>query len=831
MPQSLVHEFLEQRASGTKLGAALKAAAFQAKPPDIELGQVEDSKPKFKLWKVHMRGLADDDPVDWWFASTGIPILAATLGPLANVLSIGALVTYWRIDLADEANPGRLLSPLQGVYIKDPTWCYAVNLTSLVLGFIGNLFLLLNFTQQLRYLIALPLTVVMWFIACGMLIGDLSAMKVYAPPEPPYEQFSGGFWYGVAAACMYLLLATLLLVNMVGYIRGHYPQHFHLTEEQRTLIVQTMMFFLWLAGGAGVYSRLEKWHYIDALYYCDVTILTVGFGDLYPLTNAGRAILIPYSVGGIITLGLVIQAIYKSVQELGEKNIIRHHFEQQRERAKDRTVRSSLEMQRREIEIELANERAMAKQAARPSARSTGTAKHYKSVLERQNSMSSFKAGGTPSLALSRQSSMLKKSKRIVLLKEEKERFEAMRNIQRKAKTWRLWYRLVVSLTVFGSLWCIGAVFFWVAEKGLTGQTYWETIYFCWVALLSIGYGDFAPKTGSGRCFFIIWSLLAVPTMTVLAGDLSSTVVEAFNHGSNRLADLTVMPQNGLWRTVINKRSPLLLFAPKWLRPATEADRSQTKQESKDSNMNGDGTTQDPGRLYRTSTTQSEKDEEYAAGTRKAEIVDLVDQQERDAFSHPDATALARQLALAIRRTAHDLMMEKPRKYTYEEWVEFTRLIRFSAVGGPAEGLREEEEGMIEWDWIGADSPMMNETSESQFVLERLIESLVRYLKRNRPTKEFSETLKERGEEALKLKGGSAPDEDDDSVILPRSSANSVDTRSVRSWTGSALSIGGGQGATSIGALQPLHEHEDEHIHAGPHRTTRYREVTKEEVN
>lgn len=133
------------------------------------------------------------------------------------------------------------------------------------MGFVGNLFLLLNFTQRLRYLIALPLTIVLWFLACGMLIGDLSAMKVHAPPIAPAQIFSGGFWYGIAAASMYLLLAVMLMANMIGYVRGHYPQHFQLTEDQRTLIVQTMMFFLWLAGGAGVYARLEHWQYIDAV--------------------------------------------------------------------------------------------------------------------------------------------------------------------------------------------------------------------------------------------------------------------------------------------------------------------------------------------------------------------------------------------------------------------------------------------------------------------------------------------------------------------------------------------------------------------------------------
>src|ERR1700761_6040608 len=140
MPQSLVHEFLERRESGNTFRHSLKEAIFQAKPPDLEAGE-EDGE-KFQLWKVRMRGLNDEEPVDWWFASTGIPILAATLGPLANVLSIGALVTFWRLDLSDPAHPGQLLPQTQGTLLPDPRWCYWVNVFSLVLGFVGNLFLL-----------------------------------------------------------------------------------------------------------------------------------------------------------------------------------------------------------------------------------------------------------------------------------------------------------------------------------------------------------------------------------------------------------------------------------------------------------------------------------------------------------------------------------------------------------------------------------------------------------------------------------------------------------------------------------------------------------------
>lgn len=93
-----------------------------------------------------------------------------------------------------------------------------------------------------------------------------------------------------------------------------------------------------------------------------------------------------------------------------------------------------------------------------------------------------------------------------------------------------------------------------------------------------------------------------------------------------------------------------------------------------------------------------------------------------------DEPALARKLALAIRRTAHDLKSETRRRYSYEEWVEFTRLIRFSRMDRPELDEEEEECGLIEWDWIGENSPMLAEESESEWLLDRLCESLNRYM-------------------------------------------------------------------------------------------------------
>jgi potassium channel subfamily K len=133
-------------------------------------------------------------------------------------------------------------------------------------------------------------------------------MNQYVPPLRPQQSYTQGFWYAVIAAIFYLICSMLLMVNMLGYFLGHYPQRFNLTDSQRTLILQTMLFFVWLAGGAGVFSLVESkygenlfnWSYVNALYFCQVTVLTVGFGDLQVLISIffhEALLIVPSSLG------------------------------------------------------------------------------------------------------------------------------------------------------------------------------------------------------------------------------------------------------------------------------------------------------------------------------------------------------------------------------------------------------------------------------------------------------------------------------------------------------------------------------------------------------
>jgi hypothetical protein len=56
---------------------------------------------------------------------------------------------------------------------------------------------------------------------------------------------------------------------------------------------------LTIAVGAIVYPMLEGWTVLEAIYFCFVTLATVGYGDITPKTAPGRLFTIFYIVVGI----------------------------------------------------------------------------------------------------------------------------------------------------------------------------------------------------------------------------------------------------------------------------------------------------------------------------------------------------------------------------------------------------------------------------------------------------------------------------------------------------------------------------------------------------
>lgn len=53
-----------------------------------------------------------------------------------------------------------------------------------------------------------------------------------------------------------------------------------------------------LAIGTVFYARFEGWAVLDALYFCVVTLATIGYGDMAPRTPIGKAFTIVYVLIG-----------------------------------------------------------------------------------------------------------------------------------------------------------------------------------------------------------------------------------------------------------------------------------------------------------------------------------------------------------------------------------------------------------------------------------------------------------------------------------------------------------------------------------------------------
>jgi len=77
---------------------------------------------------------------------------------------------------------------------------------------------------------------------------------------------------------------------------------------------------------------------------------------------------------------------------------------------------------------------------------------------------------------------------RLVVLREEKDRFTTMRRIQATNEKFKKYTTLTFSLGFLILIWVVGALSFWQLEQGTQGMTFFEAFYFCYVSLTTIGY-------------------------------------------------------------------------------------------------------------------------------------------------------------------------------------------------------------------------------------------------------------------------------------------------------------------------------------------------------
>ncbi len=112
--------------------------------------------------------------------------------------------------------------------------------------------------RRLSFSIAQPITIVGWYIASVLLIAIIWATKDGL--KIAFNQVRGptrAYYYAIIAAVVYFVTVTLMVFTVYGASRGDYLKEFKLKMSQRTLMLQTIAYMVYLLGGAAAYAKVD----------------------------------------------------------------------------------------------------------------------------------------------------------------------------------------------------------------------------------------------------------------------------------------------------------------------------------------------------------------------------------------------------------------------------------------------------------------------------------------------------------------------------------------------------------------------------------------------
>jgi len=81
-----------------------------------------------------------------------------------------------------------------------------------------------------------------------------------------------------------------------------------------------------LAVGTIFYSLIEGWAPLAAAYFCVITLATIGYGDLVPVTQLGKLFTMLYVIAGLGVISAFIGAITRVSVERAQQSPRQHLF-------------------------------------------------------------------------------------------------------------------------------------------------------------------------------------------------------------------------------------------------------------------------------------------------------------------------------------------------------------------------------------------------------------------------------------------------------------------------------------------------------------------------
>ncbi|KAI9462782.1 voltage-gated potassium channel [Lactarius psammicola] len=231
------------------------------------------------------------------------PIISGSLIPFSILLQIPGLTEHWYVRTdGNEIVESRKNSALLELSL----------ILSMALVVFANLALICRFMER-RVKTCTILCIV------ALTIHDLLNV-VTVIIFGVQHRFNDGFTYGEA----YWMTIVSTVVSMITNVTliwdlvktpNFSKSGSGITRRQRSLVIITMIFLTYVAFGALMSSLMMTLTFLNGLFFTIVTTLTIGFGDIVPVTPAQRAAVCAYAVFGIIILGAAVRLTTEAVLE------------------------------------------------------------------------------------------------------------------------------------------------------------------------------------------------------------------------------------------------------------------------------------------------------------------------------------------------------------------------------------------------------------------------------------------------------------------------------------------------------------------------------------
>ncbi|EEQ36135.1 hypothetical protein CLUG_00258 [Clavispora lusitaniae ATCC 42720] len=536
----------------------------------------------------------------WLLISSYLPLISACIAPLANLISLVGLVEHWRVNGQTHRS------------VPDQTPVFALNIFSFVLGIVGNSSLVINFSGKMRYIVTHIVSITCWVCAASVLLAAVLISNREFNEDTFYKR-SEGFWLAALTIFMYFCCMMTILINLIGYKLRKYPPTFNLDRKERRLMIFTIAFSVWEGVGTLVMAHLIPGiNYGSSLYYCTVSVLTIGLGDIVPRSHGAKVFALIFSFIGLIIMGLIVAMIRQVVSSSAGPSVFWHLVEKRR--------------------VLL-----------------------LKELRERNEPMTREKS------------------------------FHLMRLLRKRVRIHQLNMSLALSFLTFIAFWLIGAMVFHFTEK----WSYFNAVYFCFLCLVTIGYGDYKLETNFGKVFFVAWAITAVPMMTILISNVCDTLFES----AGRLHTIK--------KRIFDPKTYYLLLTPSFYFRKMSRDNLEVELEEEEQREEIEENE------IQALVEESSGTAISAAQLSEEEVDPLTPRQTLEHYQKRSEQILKR--FSAMREALLDSVNSPDKKYDAREWKELLEV------------LEPEDGGDVDpYFWLGKDSPLRLPIKEPNFALLKI---------------------------------------------------------------------------------------------------------------